>query len=50
MAQDAKEETKGSRRQLKSVDSAKGEIICMRVIITCEEWKRDCGFFRKKLK
>ena len=48
MAQDAKEETKGSRRQLKGVDSAKGEIICMRVIITCEGWKRDCGFFQKK--
>ena len=43
-----KEETKGSRREIKGVDSAKGEINCMRVIITCEGWKRDCGFFQKK--
>ena len=50
MAQEAKEETKGSRREIKGVDSAKGEINCMRVIITCEGWKRDCGFFSKKKK
>ena len=48
MAQEAKEETKGSRREIKGVDSAKGEIHCMRVIITFEGWKRDCGFFSKK--
>ena len=48
MAQEAKEETKGSRREIKGVDSAKGEINCMRVIITCEGWKRDYGFFPKK--
>ena len=49
MAQEAKEETKGSRREIKGVDSAKGEINCMRVIITCEGWKRDWFFPKKNL-
>ena len=48
MAQEAKEETKGSRREIKGVDRVKGEINCMRVIITCEGWKRDCVFFPEK--
>ena len=30
MAQEAKEETKGSRREIKGADSAKGEIKCIR--------------------